>query len=310
MKRSLAIIGITIMLIICSTFFINKVYAAKEKPINNETESTLVELKEKERIDDLEFKGLKIIQKEGGFCFGIDAVLLSDFTKEIRNNSQVLDLGTGTGILSILLTAKTNLKKIYGIEIQEEVANMAKRSVELNQLQEKVEIINKNIKDLKNIFEKNSMDAIVTNPPYKKLDTGKTNEKENKYIARHEVTASLEDFIKISFDLLKDKGSFYMIHRPERLAEIIYTLKKNKLEPKRMRFIYSNIEQEPKLVLIKAVKNAKEFLTVEKPLFIYNKQGEYTEEILQIYHKNYMYVFIFLYLYMCFYMCTCVYMYM
>jgi len=157
---------------------------------------------------------------------------------------------------------------------------------ELNQLQEKVEIINKNIKDLKNIFEKNSMDAIVTNPPYKKLDTGKTNEKENKYIARHEVTASLEDFIKISFDLLKDKGSFYMIHRPERLAEIIYTLKKNKLEPKRMRFIYSNIEQEPKLVLIKAVKNAKEFLTVEKPLFIYNKQGEYTEEILQIYHKN------------------------
>lgn len=218
--------------------------------------------------------------------FGIDAVLLSDFAKEIRNNSQVLDLGTGTGILSILLTAKTNLKKIYGIEIQEEVANMAKRSVELNQLQEKVEIINKNIKDLKNIFEKNSMDAIVTNPPYKKLDTGKTNEKENKYIARHEVTASLEDFIKISFDLLKDKGSFYMIHRPERLAEIIYTLKKNKLEPKRMRFIYSNIEQEPKLVLIKAVKNAKEFLTVEKPLFIYNKQGEYTEEILQIYHKN------------------------
>lgn len=245
-----------------------------------------MELKEKERIDDLEFKGLKIIQKEGGFCFGIDAVLLSDFAKEIRNNSQVLDLGTGTGILSILLTAKTNLKKIYGIEIQEEVANMAKRSVELNQLQEKVEIINKNIKDLKNIFEKNSMDAIVTNPPYKKLDTGKTNEKENKYIARHEVTASLEDFIKISFDLLKDKGSFYMIHRPERLAEIIYTLKKNKLEPKRMRFIYSNIEQEPKLVLIKAVKNAKEFLTVEKPLFIYNKQGEYTEEILQIYHDN------------------------
>ena len=245
-----------------------------------------MELKEKERIDDLEFKGLKIIQKEGGFCFGIDAVLLSDFAKEIRNNSQVLDLGTGTGILSILLTAKTNLKKIYGIEIQEEVANMAKRSVELNQLQEKVEIINKNIKDLKNIFEKNSMDAIVTNPPYKKLDTGKTNEKENKYIARHEVTASLEDFIKISFDLLKDKGSFYMIHRPERLAEIIYTLKKNKLEPKRMRFIYSNIEQEPKLVIIKAVKNAKEFLTVEKPLFIYNKQGEYTEEILQIYHKN------------------------
>lgn len=243
-------------------------------------------LKEKERIDDLEYKGLKIIQKENGFCFGIDAVLLSDFAKEIRNNSQVLDLGTGTGILSILLSAKTNLKKIYGIEIQEEVADMAKRSVELNELQEQIEIINKNVKELSEIFEKNSIDAIVTNPPYKKIDTGKTNENENKYIARHEVTANLEDFIKISFDLLKDKGSFYMVHRPERLAEIIYTLKKNKLEPKKIRFVHSFAEQEPKLILIKAVKNAKEFLIIEKPLFIYNKQGEYTEEILKIYHKN------------------------
>lgn len=245
-----------------------------------------MKLKEKERIDDLEYKGLKIIQKEDGFCFGIDAVLLSDFAKEIRNNSEVLDLGTGTGILSILLSAKTNLKKIYGIEIQEEVAEMARRSVELNHLEEKIEIINKNIKELKEKFEKNSFDAIVTNPPYKKINTGKANEAENKYIARHEVTANLEDFIKISFDLLKDKGSFYMVHRPERLAEMIYLLKQNKLEPKKIRFVHSNIEQEPKLILIKAVKNAKEFLTVEKPLFIYDKQGNYTEEILEIYHKN------------------------
>lgn len=243
-------------------------------------------LKEKERIDDLEYKGLKIIQKEDGFCFGIDAVLLSDFAKEIRNNSEILDLGTGTGILSILLSAKTNLKKIYGIEIQEEVADMAKRSVELNHLEEKIEIINKNIKELKERFEKNSFDAIVTNPPYKKINTGKANETENKYIARHEVTANLEDFIKISFDLLKDKGSFYMVHRPERLAEMIYLLKQYKLEPKKIRFVHSNTEQEPKLVLIKAVKNAKEFLTVEKPLFIYDKQGNYTEEIMKIYHKK------------------------
>lgn len=245
-----------------------------------------MELKEKERIDDLEYKGLKIIQKEDGFCFGIDAVLLSDFAKEIRSNSEVLDLGTGTGILSILLSAKTNLKKIYGIEIQEEVADMAKRSVELNQLGEKIEIINKSIKELNETFEKNLFDAIVTNPPYKKINTGKANEKENKYIARHEVTANLEDFIKISFDLLKDKGSFYMVHRPERLAEMIYLLKKYKLEPKKIRFVHSNTEQAPKLVLIKAVKNAKEFLTVENPLFIYDKQGNYTKEILKIYHKN------------------------
>ena len=245
-----------------------------------------VELKENERIDDLEYKGLKIIQNTEGFCFGIDAVLLSDFAKEIKKDSKVLDLGTGTGILSILLSGKTNLSKIYGIEVQEEVAQMAERSVKLNNLEDKIEIINKNIKDIKEDFKKNSFDAIVTNPPYKKIETGKTNERENKYISRHEVTASLEDFIKISFDMLKDKGSLYMVHRPERLAEIIYCLKVNKLEPKKIRFVHSNIEEEPKLVLIKAVKNAKEFMKVEKPLFVYNKNGKYTEEILKIYNKK------------------------
>ena len=162
---------------------------------------------------------------------------------------------------------------------------MATRSVELNNLQNKIEIINKNIKEIEKNFQKNYFDAIVTNPPYKKIETGKINERENKYISRHEVTATLKDFIKISFNLLKDKGNLYMVHRPERLAEIIYTLKENKLEPKKIRFVYSNYEQEAKLVLIKAVKNAKEFLTVEKPLIIYKEDGEYTEEILKIYNK-------------------------
>lgn len=245
-----------------------------------------IELKENERIDDLEYKGLKIIQNTEGFCFGIDAVLLSDFAKEIKNNSKVLDLGTGTGILSILLSGKTNLNKIYGIEIQKQVAEMAQRSVKLNNLEDKIEIINENIKSLANIFEKNSFDAIVTNPPYKKLNTGEKNEKENKLISRHEITASLEDFIKISFDLLKDKGTLYMVHRPERLAEIIYKLKQNKLEPKVIKLVHSNINSEPKLILIKAVKNAKEFLKIEKPLFIYDEDGNYTEEILKIYNKK------------------------
>ncbi len=245
-----------------------------------------IELKENERIDDLEYKGLKIIQNTEGFCFGIDAVLLSDFAKEIKNNSKVLDLGTGTGILSILLSGKTNLNKIYGIEIQKQVAEMAQRSVKLNNLEDKIEIINENIKNLANIFEKNSFDAIVTNPPYKKLNTGEKNEKENKLISRHEITASLEDFIKISFDLLKDKGALYMVHRPERLAEIIYKLKQNKLEPKVIKLVHSNINSEPKLILIKAVKNAKEFLKIEKPLFIYDEDGNYTEEILKIYNKK------------------------
>ena len=242
-------------------------------------------LKEKERIDDLEFKNLKIIQNKDGFCFGIDAVLLSDFAKDIRNNSIVIDLGTGTGILPILLSGKTNLSKIYGIEIQQDVANMAKRSVELNNLEDKIEIINDNIKNLENIFEKNTFEAIVTNPPYKKINSGAINENEKKLISRHEITANLEDFIKISFKLLKDKGSFYMIHRPERLVDIISLLRENKLEPKKIRMVYSNVNSEPVLVLIKSVKNAKEFLKFEKPLFIYEENGEYTNEILKIYNK-------------------------
>lgn len=243
-------------------------------------------LKQNEKIQDLEYKGLKIIQNKEWFCFGIDSVLLSDFAKDIRNNSKVIDLGTGSGILCILLVAKTKLEKIYGIDIQEEVINMAKRSVELNHLENKIEMINKNIKELVEIFERNSIDAIVTNPPYKKINTGKINEKENKFISRHEITANLEDFIKISSYLLKDKGRFYMVHRPERIAEIIFQLKKYKIEPKKMRFVHSNYKEAPKLVLIEAIKNANEFLKVENPLFIYNENGKYTEEILQIYHKN------------------------
>lgn len=243
-------------------------------------------LLEEERIDDLEFKGLKIIQKNNGFCFGIDAVLLSDFAKEIKDNSKVIDLGTGTGILSILLSGKTNLSKIYGIELQKDIAEMATRSIALNKLQNKIEILNMDIKNLENTFELNSFDAIVTNPPYKNENTGKINNNEYKYISRHETTANLSDFIKISFRMLKDKGCFYMVHRPERLTDIICELRANKLEPKNIRFVYSNINKEPKLVLIKAIKNANKFLKVDKPLFVYDENGEYTEEILEIYNKK------------------------
>ena len=245
-----------------------------------------MELKENERIDDLEFKGYKIIQNTEGFCFGIDSVLLSDFAKDIRNNSRVMDLGTGTGILCILLSGKTNLKEIYGIEIQEEVANMAKRSVELNLLQDKIKIINENILNLENVFEKGSFDAIVTNPPYKKINTGLQNESEKKLISRHELTANLEDFIKVSKDMLKDKGEFYMVHRPERLVDIIYLMRKYKIEPKQIRFVAPKIGKEPNLVLIKGVKNAKEFLKFDNILYVYNEDGSYTEELLKIYNKS------------------------
>ena len=169
-----------------------------------------MELKKDERIDDLEYNNLKIIQNEKGFCFGIDSILISDFAREIKQNSIGVDLGTGTGIISILLASKTKLSKIIGVEIQKDIADMAKRSVELNSLQEKIEIKNLNVKEIaeKALLEREKFDFIVTNPPYKKLNTGKTNENEYKFISRHEVTANLEDFIKTSKYLLKDKGEY------------------------------------------------------------------------------------------------------
>lgn len=244
-----------------------------------------MELKENERIDDLQFKGYKIIQDSEGFCFGIDSILLCDFAKNIKNKSRVIDLGTGTGILPILLAGKTNLEKIIGVEIQKEVYDMAKRSIELNNLQDRCEIINENIINLEQIYGKNSFDVIVTNPPYKKNNTGLKNENKKKLISRHELTANLEDFIKISSKILKDKGEFYMVHRPERLVDIMENLRKYKIEPKQIRFVCPKLNKEPNIVLIKGVKNANQFLKVEKNLYVYNENNEYTEEILKIYNN-------------------------
>lgn len=241
---------------------------------------------ENERIDDLEYKGLKIIQNKEGFCFGIDSVLLSDFASEIKRNSKVIDLGTGTGIIGILLCVKTKLSKMIGVEVQKEVYDMAKRSIELNNLQDKFEIINDNIKNLENILEIGTFDAVVTNPPYKKIGTGITNENEKKLVSRHEITANLEDFIKISARLLKDKGNLYMVHRPDRLVDIIELLRKYKIEPKKIRFVQPSIEKEANLLLIKATKNAKPFLKFEKTLYVYKENGEYTDEIFKIYNKE------------------------
>ncbi len=244
-----------------------------------------IELKENERVDDLEFNNLKIIQNKEGFCFGIDSILLSDFAKNIKKDSKVLDIGTGTGIISILLSAKSNAGKIIGIEIQEEVANMAKRNIILNNLENKIEIINDNINNIENYLENNSIDVVVTNPPYKKNNTGLKNENEKKLISRHEIKCTLEDIIEKSYKILKSNGEFYMVHRAERLVDIIYLMRKNKLEPKELRFIYPKINEKANLILIKGVKNANEFLKLNEPLIIYKNDGTYTEEILKIYNK-------------------------
>lgn len=245
-----------------------------------------MELLENERIDDLEYENLKIIQNEKGFCFGIDSVLLSDFAKGIKKNSNVVDIGTGTGIISILLSAKAKINKIYGIEIQKEVAEMAKRSIKLNNLEKKIEIINTNIKNIFEYLKPNEIDAIVTNPPYMKLNTGAINSEKKKLISRHEVECTLEDIIKISYKLLKSNGEFYMVHRAERIVDILYYLRKYKLEPKILRFIQPKINKDPNLVLIKAVKNGGYQLKVEKPLIVYDEKGNYTNEILEIYNKK------------------------
>lgn len=242
-----------------------------------------MEIKKDERIDDLGIKNLKIIQNKKWFCFGIDSVLLANFAKNIKKDSYVLDLGTGSGIMPTLLCGKTELKKVVGIEIQKDVCDMAKRSIELNKINEKFEIICDSILNLNKYFEKQTFDVVITNPPYKKKNTGIINLDEPKMIARHEITANLEDFIRVAKDMLKDKGEFYMVHRPERLVDIFELMRKYKIEPKEIRFIFSNKNEEPKMVMIKGVKNAKSFLKIYPNLYIYEEDGKYTEEIKNIY---------------------------
>lgn len=244
-----------------------------------------IKLKENERIDDLEFKNLKIIQNKDGFCFGIDSILLTDFAKNIKQNSKVIDLGTGTGIIPILLYGKTKNTKFVGVEIQPEVAEMANRSVKLNLLENNIEILNTNILELSKIYNRGSFDVVTTNPPYKKINTGVINENNKKLISRHEITASLEDFIRTASFLLKDLGEFYMVHRPDRLVDIFYEMRKNKIEPKKIKFIYPNKNKKANLVLIKGIKNGKQFLEFENNLYVYNEDGNYTDEILKIYNK-------------------------
>ena len=244
-------------------------------------------LKDNERIDDLEFNNLKIIQKKDGFCFGMDSVLLAKFAKVEKKDSVVFDLGTGTGIISILIAGKQkNVKKVYGIEIQEQMAEMARRSLIMNDLQEKVEILNEDLKNLAKTENIKRADVVVTNPPYKKMNSGLINENEQKLISRHEYKCNLEDILNVSSKLLKDNGLFYMVHRPERLVDICVLMREYKIEPKEIRFVSSKEGEDAKLILIKGTKCGKPFLKVKNPLVIYDENGDYTNEIYDIYDKD------------------------
>lgn len=244
--------------------------------------TTDVLLKENERIDDLQRNNYKIIQDPDRFCFGMDAVLLSGFAR-VSEGAKVLDLGTGTGIIPILLKAKTKAAHLTGLEIQAESADMAARSVKLNGLCEKIEIVNGDIKEAVRIFGAASFDVVTCNPPYMTEHHGLTNLQEPKAIARHELLCSLEDVISQSAKLLKPGGNFFMVHRPFRLTEILVLLHQYRLEPKRMKLVYPFVDKEPNMVLIEAKRGAKSRMTVEKPLIVYKKPGVYTDEIYDIY---------------------------
>ena len=237
---------------------------------------------EDERIDDLQRNGYRIIQKKKGFCFGMDAVLLSGFA-QVKEGEVAVDLGTGTGIIPILLEAKTNGKHFTGLEIQEEVAEMAGRSVRLNQLEDRVDIVRGDIKEASRLFGKASFDVVTSNPPYMNDNHGLKNPDLPKAIARHEVFCTLDDVCREASLLLKSGGRFYMVHRPHRLVEIITALKTYKLEPKRMKLVHPFADKEANRVLIEAVRGGKSMMKVEAPIIVYKEPGVYTQEIYDVY---------------------------
>lgn len=245
-----------------------------------------MKLENNERIDDLQLKNLKIIQNSDAFCFGIDAILLSDFAKNMKRKKVVVDLCTGTGIIPILLAGKTEAEKIIGVEIQEACANMARRSVCLNKLEEKIDIINIDLKLLNKYIPAATVDTVTVNPPYMKKGTGIINEKDTIIISKHEVECTLDDVIKEAARLLKFNGEFFMVHKSERIADIFCIMRKYKIEPKRIRFVYPQISKPTNLVLIEGSRSGKEYLKHEKPLIVYDEKGNYTDEIYEIYNMK------------------------
>ena len=235
-----------------------------------------------ERIDELQRNGYRIIQNPERFCFGMDAVLLSGFARA-KKQERCLDLGCGNGIIPILMEAKTEGKHFTGLEIQPESADMAKRSVALNGLQDRIDIVEGDIKDASKIFGASSFHVVTTNPPYMTAQHGLTNVYEAKTIARHEVLCNLEDIIRESARLLMPGGRFYIVHRPFRLAEIISLMVQYRMEPKRMRLVYPYVDREPNMVLIEGLRGGKSRMTVEKPLIVYKEPGKYTDEIYDVY---------------------------
>ena len=239
---------------------------------------------EDETLEDLQIGGLFLIQKKSGFRFGMDAVLLAAFAKDIPSR-KTLDLCTGSGIIPILLSAKTDTDKIFGLEIQQSVFNTAVRSIEYNNLEGRIFLTCGDVKNAAGIYGKRQFDLITCNPPYMPNGSGIKNPDSEKVIARHEILCTLEDIISVSAQLLKHHGHLALVHKPSRLADIIYLMRKNDIEPKRIRFIHKSKTTEPSLLLVDgSFKGGKE-LRIMPPLYLYDDSGSETSDLLEVYGK-------------------------
>ena len=230
-----------------------------------------------ERLDDLQLNGLELIQNPDKFCFGMDAVFLSDFAR-VKPGERLLDLGTGNGIIPVLLSAKTDAGHLTGLEIQDDIAEMARRSIAHNHLEERIDIVTGDIKEAAEIFKPAFFDVITTNPPYMLADHGLRNPDDAKAIARHEVLCSLDDILRESMRLLQDKGRFYMVHRPFRLTEILIKMNYFKIEPKRIQFVHPYIDREPSMVLVEGVRGAKPRVKIEPPIILFSRTEDRQQE--------------------------------
>lgn len=242
-------------------------------------------LKQDETLDDLQLKGIYVIQKKDAFRFGIDAVLLANFAN-IKKGAEVIDLCSGTGIIPFILAGKTGADHITGIEIQEQMVEMANRSCLYNGLEHKLKFINKDLKDVNFLNHLSKVDVVTVNPPYKLKNSGIINLNDKNAIARHEICCTLEDVIKATKIILKDNGRIYMIHRPERLADIMCIMRKYKIEPKVIKMVQPNIKKAPNIVLIEGQNNGGTFLKWEAPIYVHNLDGSYSDEIDKIYGRK------------------------
>jgi tRNA1(Val) A37 N6-methylase TrmN6 len=242
-------------------------------------------IREDERLDDLQYKGLRLIQKKTGFCFGVDAVLLSHFA-QVTAGSRVIDLGTGTGIIAVLLAAKKKPREVTGLEIQAEMVEMARRSIEMNGLGDSVNIVLGDIKEAVKLFGASSFDAVVSNPPYMEKGGGLLNPADTKAISRHELLCTLEDVVSAAAKLLRPGGKFSMVHRPQRLADIIFSMRLNGIEPKQLRMVHPSPGKKPNLLLISGTRDGNPELRVLEPLYIYDENGNYSREIDEIYNRD------------------------